>query len=85
MSWFNDHQPLRDDEYPEPDEDEDTYDTVTCPECGASVFEDAIQCPHCSAYISSSTSPWQGRPILWIALGLLGIAGTILGLLGLLS
>ena len=85
MSWSNDGQPLRDEEYPEPDPDEDTYDTVTCPECGASVFEDAGQCPVCSAYISPSTSPWQGRSILWIALGALGTVGTIFALLGLLS
>jgi hypothetical protein len=83
MSWTNDPRPWRDEEYPEPDPDEDSDETVPCPECGALIYEDASQCPHCSTYISPSTSVWQGRSLLWIALGLLGITGTIIALLGL--
>lgn len=83
MSWTNDSRPLRDDEYPDPDTDEDTYDTFSCPECGASVFEDAVQCPYCSAYISSPARSRFGQSIIWIGLGLLALASlvTLIGLL----
>lgn len=80
MNW-SDHRPIEDYEYPEPDEDDDVYETVECPECGADVFEDADVCPQCYAAIHASKSLWQGRPIWWILLGLIGIAATILALL----
>ncbi len=85
MPWTNDPRPFRDEEYPEPDPDEDLEVTVACPECGASVYEDVSQCPYCSAYISISTNPWRGRSLVWVALGLLGVAGTIFALLGIFS
>jgi hypothetical protein len=85
MSWRNDSKPLRDEEYPEPDGDDESFDqTYPCPECGAAVYEDAEQCPHCFAYVSPSSSPWQGRSLVWIGLGLLGIGATLVTLLRLL-
>lgn len=36
------------------DDDED-YDTVECPSCSASVYEDAEQCPVCGEYIHSAS------------------------------
>ncbi len=82
MSWTNHSRPLHDDEYPEPDEENDDA-VIPCPECGQLVYEEALQCPACSAYLTQSTSPWSGRATWWIALGLLGILGTLWALLGL--
>ncbi|MBN1589420.1 MAG: zinc-ribbon domain-containing protein [Pirellulales bacterium] len=78
--WFD--QPgdeLDDDEYPDPPDDEDETPTASCPECGADVYEDAVQCPACGAYITptSGSHLWAGRPVWWIVLGVLGIAATI--------
>ena len=56
--------------------------TVPCPSCKADVHEDAERCPHCGEYITRSTSPWSGRPLVWIALGLLGILAVIYFLVG---
>jgi hypothetical protein len=81
MSWSHDSRPLRDEEYPDPDADDENYETFPCPECGAAVFEDADQCVTCGAYVSPSTSPWRGRSLIWIGLGLLGVVATILSLL----
>ncbi len=79
-----------DDDWPEEDWDEDNWDdddvesyTVACPECGTDVYEDAEQCPACGNYIvhSSSAYVWQGRPVWWIVIGLLGIIAVIFALL----
>jgi hypothetical protein len=59
------------------DDDEDESDVVSCPECGADVYEDAEQCPACGQYIVHGTSPWRGRPRWWILLGLAGIAAVL--------
>lgn len=77
-----------DDDWPEDDWDEgedddvDSY-TVACPDCGTDVYEDAEQCPACGNYIvhSSSGNVWQGRPVWWIVIGILGIIAVILALL----
>ena len=64
------------------DNDDDSTETVPCSECGADVYEDAVQCPHCGSYIIAQTNVWAGRPGWWIALGLLGVAAVILALAG---
>ena len=74
MSWPNDSRPFRDEEYPEPDADDETYDTFPCPECGASIFEDADQCPYCSAYVSLPHRSRFGHTVIWIGLTLLALA-----------
>ena len=66
----------RDDDFDDPADDpweEETTDNVTCPVCGADVYEDADQCPSCGEYILPDTCIWSGRPLWWIALGVLGI------------
>ncbi len=71
-------------EWDEGDEDDlGRSETVTCPSCGADVYEDAEQCPSCGEWITSFRSPWQGRSTWWIVLGVLGVAATILALAGL--
>ena len=82
MTFTDDSQnPLDDYEYPEPDDDDDSYDVVACPNCGREVFEDADQCPYCSFYITSTTSPWRDRPTWWIVLGIAGVVLTLLAIL----
>jgi hypothetical protein len=67
-----------------PDGDPDESDVVTCPNCGAEVYEDAEQCPACGEWITRSTHPLSGRSWWFVALGLVGVAATIasLALLG---
>ena len=69
-----------DEDWELPDEEEEGYGdddgetpTIDCPACGATVYEDAEQCPVCGEYITQSTSAWDGKPLWWIILGLLGI------------
>lgn len=77
---------LRNNEYPdEPAEDDWDTDTVTCPHCGAEVYEDAVQCPECGNYLTFSGSPLAGWPVVWLLLGLLGIVATVLAVAGLLG
>ena len=64
------------------DDDEATL-TCPCPECGAVVYEDAVQCPVCGNYITHQTNVWLGRPAWWIVLGVLGVAAAIAMLAGL--
>jgi ribosomal protein L37E len=69
---------LDENEYPDIDEDDET--TISCPECGADVFDDAEQCPACGWYIVQNTRVWSGKSAWWIALGILGIVAVILAL-----
>ncbi len=54
-------------------DDDESSETVICPECGADVYEDADQCPVCGRFLIPDTHIWSGKPIWWIALGVLGI------------
>jgi len=74
---------LDSDEFSEENDDNDTTETIACPQCGEQVYEDAEQCPYCGTYLTSQTSPWVGRSFWWIALALLGIVATIVALSGL--
>ncbi len=61
-------------EEPEWDADDDDVSlTRPCPQCGAEVYEDAEQCPQCGEYITFSSNVWDGKPVWWVVLGLLGI------------
>jgi len=71
---------LQDFEFPDvPDDEDDDTPTVSCSECGAEVYEDALRCPLCGAYITPTPSGhlWTGRPLWWILLGVLGIVAVI--------
>jgi len=72
------------------DEDEDEYEYedeelepayLPCPECGEEIYEDLQQCPYCGQYITFSTSPWVGKPVAWVLLGILGALAVIVMLL----
>ena len=84
--WFDGpNDELDEDEFPDEDEfDDDSSLTVACPDCGAEIYEDAVQCPVCGSYVThGARHAWLGRPIWWIAVGLLGVLTTILALAGL--
>ena len=82
--WDEEPDDEFDDEFDESefDDGDDSTETVPCSECGADVYEDAVQCPHCGSYIMAQTNVWAGRPGWWIALGLLGVLAVILALAG---
>jgi DNA-directed RNA polymerase subunit RPC12/RpoP len=83
--WFEEAgDELDDEEYPDEQDDEGT-ETVSCPECGAEVYEDAVRCPICGHYVTHDTSVWSGRPGWWVLLGLIGILAVIVMLAGLAS
>ncbi|MBI1249654.1 hypothetical protein GC197_17655 [bacterium] len=65
----------------EPDDDQD--DTINCPNCGAEIFDDTDVCPICMHAIIHDRSPWSGKSVGWIVLGVLGIIATIVMLLSL--
>ena len=70
---------LDDDEYPDEDDlDDETSETLPCPECGAEVYEDAVRCPACGTYVTFDTRPRPGRHAWWIILGLLAALLAIL-------
>lgn len=80
-----------DEPYDDYDTDDSTYDeddqfddeaseTIACPVCGAAIYEDTPRCPVCGEYVTYSTSPFSGKPIWWILLGLLGSVALIVAL-----
>jgi DNA-directed RNA polymerase subunit RPC12/RpoP len=84
-SWFEEPDDKSDDEeFPEDsDFGDEEPNTIRCPECGAEVYDDAVQCPTCGSYLPADTSPWSGRSLWWIVLGLLGAGAAIAALVGL--
>lgn len=76
-----------DDEFDWDEETDDTWEedeelTVPCPACGTEIYEDAPQCPVCGEYVTrSSGRVWEGKPVWYILLGLLGILAVTLVLL----
>jgi len=63
------------------DPDDDSPEYLPCPNCREEVYEESEQCPYCGEYITHSTSPWVGRPVWWVVVGLLGIAMTVLAMM----
>ena len=72
-----------DDDWPDYEDDDDGESlVVTCPHCGADVYEDVEQCPECGDYIVHGANLWDGKPFWWVLLGLAGIAAVTLVLSG---
>lgn len=59
----------------------DAATLTACSQCGASIYDDSPRCPHCGTYLPTDVSPLRGRPWWWLALGLAGVAATVLGAL----
>ncbi|MCP4193922.1 MAG: hypothetical protein GY768_25210 [Planctomycetaceae bacterium] len=79
MKFDDANKPIEDYEYPEPDveDDEMETETVSCSQCGESIYEEAVECPYCGNYVQASTSAWSGRPIWWLIIGGIGVAAVI--------
>ena len=57
---------------------DDELETITCPECGFSMYEDADYCAGCGYTIErQGMLYWEGKPHWWIILGGLGIVSVI--------
>ncbi|MGQ9576203.1 MAG: hypothetical protein ACUVUC_12875 [Thermoguttaceae bacterium] len=84
FGWFRGSDDVPDaDQYPDgPNFDESGPDTIRCAKRGADVYDDAVQCPSCGCYVMEDTSPWAGRSLWWIVLGLLGFAAIGAALIG---
>jgi hypothetical protein len=65
--------------------DEGDAETMPCPYCGRSIYEESERCPHCERYLSAEDSPGKPKP-LWLILAaivcLLAALTWILGGLG---
>lgn len=61
--------------------DDDSAETITCPQCGGNVYEDAPQCPACGEWITPSSGALAGRPLWFVAGGLMGVAAVIVVLI----
>lgn len=70
-----------DDDYGDADSDEFETATVSCTNCGADVYEEAVACPVCGEYVGVNTHPFSDRPRWWISVGVLGVIATILCLI----
>jgi hypothetical protein len=70
-----------DDEYADVNDDDEDNVTISCPYCGAEMYDDAEQCPHCGQYISSEDAPREGKPAWLIVVILLCIAMMLLGII----
>jgi hypothetical protein len=77
LSSFDPLPDDEDEEFSDEYDDETDAELVPCPECGASIYEESQQCPVCGSYITFGTSPFSGRSVAWIVLGLLGILATV--------
>ncbi len=90
LDWDDDSDPDFDEaydvDYGDDDDDGESL-TISCPECGAEVYEDAVRCPVCDNYIVAGGhgSLWAGRPAWWIILGMAGIIAVVLLLSGVLA
>lgn len=66
-----------DDDFDSYDEEDDDEPTVTCPYCGAEVWEEASQCPECGEYLSledqQARHQWRPRWVVLTAALLLGL------------
>jgi ribosomal protein S27E len=89
LDWDDDSDPDFDEAYDVDygDDDDSESLTISCPECGAEVYEDAVRCPVCDNYIVAGGhgSLWAGRPAWWIILGMAGIIAVVLLLSGVLA
>ncbi len=60
-------------EYPDDEDDDD--ETMSCPHCRASIYDDAERCPKCGSYLSREDAPW--RKPWWLLLGVFACLGVV--------
>ncbi|MBX3437903.1 MAG: hypothetical protein KF861_10465 [Planctomycetaceae bacterium] len=64
------------------DDSDDDVDNIVvpCPSCGADIYEDAVRCPICGEYVTRTHSAWEGKPLWWVVLGVVGMLAVIAAL-----
>ena len=65
------------------DDEADDVDLRPCPECGSEIYEESVACPECGELIDWSRarrSQFDGRPMWYVVLGIIGIAATCVAL-----
>ena len=67
---------LEDWEYPEPDDEPDQVDTISCPHCRAEIYEDAVSCPSCGTWLDAKDRLGRSWPrsITWAVLIVFALA-----------
>lgn len=88
--WDDDFDSDEDDNF---DDEDDASETISCPECGTDIYEDADSCPQCGVYIhhgyrAGHGSGWWtfGGAIdewapFWIFLAVAGVLGVVFSLM----
>ena len=69
-----------DDEYMGDSDESQSYGVLPCPDCGAEIFDDAVQCPHCGWYVTWDTP--GGRSTRWDWLIKVGLILIVLSFVG---
>lgn len=72
-NWSDD---LADEEYPDEWDDVSSerdaeVDWISCPHCGAEIYEEAVECPVCQQYVTRETRPawiWRATAGLLLAI-----------------
>ena len=62
--WADD---IEDYEYPEPDDldDDESTETILCPECHESIYVESVSCPNCGFFLTGDSRRSQERPKWW--------------------
>jgi hypothetical protein len=80
--WDDSEDDSWSDEEDWPESDEESI-SISCPECGGEVHEEADACPHCGYFLEETRDhPMLGKPWWFVVLGILGILATIFALFG---
>lgn len=45
--------------------DSDQDHLMSCPSCGAEIYDESEQCPYCGEYVLTSASPFASKPT-WV-------------------
>jgi predicted nucleic acid-binding Zn ribbon protein len=62
-------------------EDDADGDVLTCPYCGAAIYDDAVQCPQCGEYLSRTERPTVNQPAWVVITAAILLAGLLFAIL----
>jgi predicted nucleic acid-binding Zn ribbon protein len=72
-----DYDPNDPETYPQGLYDDDGPPTVSCPHCGAEVFEDSERCSRCESYLSTEDAP-PVRGGIWVIVMILALLAAVI-------
>jgi len=91
--WDDDSDDFEEDSEEDFEDEDDSSETIPCPQCGAEIYEDAEACPHCGDYMHHGYRPGYGAAWwtfggaieewapFWIFLAVAGVLGVIFSLM----